>query len=153
MIDSLTVMEDVAGRFRAGLAGAGVTGWQVVADFGGPREADEPAVLVRLVNAAATTPGLPTWRLDCQVILSKGCETDLASLALGPEVLSVFEVLEGVVRGLAGEDVVRSNADGDDAVLAKYQGARLEQLRSGIMAESGTMAPVGELVLFVYFAE
>lgn len=153
MIDSLTVMEDVAGRFRAGLADAGVTGWDVVADFGGPREADRPVVLVRLVNAQATTPGLPTWRMDCQVILSKGCETEMAGMALGPDVLGVYEVLAGVVSGLAGDDVVRGDASGGGDVVARFQGARLEQLRSGILAESGTMAPVGEMVLFVYFAE
>ncbi len=151
MVDTLTVMRDLESKVRGWLSTAQVgEGWQVRADFGGAREADTSCILLRLVSCGATTPGLPTHRMNVQVILSKRQDTSAEAALMASEVQEIYGVIEAGVRALPGTDV-ESHDGTQTEVIAKYKGTRLEQLRSGILAESMALAPVAELALFVYF--
>lgn len=148
MMDSLSVVRDVAARLSAALASAGVTGWAVVTDVSAPRVADARVLELRLVAAAPVTPGLSTYRLDCQLVIRGRADNESQAAVTAADVLRLFSAAQVCVQGLPGVCV-----EVGSEVVAQFLDSRLDQLASGVLADSLQVAPVGALVLWVHFAD
>lgn len=148
MIDSMTVVRDAAQRLGTALAAAGVTGWAVVTDGAPPRVADARVVEMRLVSCSPVVNGLSTYRLDCQLVLRGRADNEAQAAVTAADVSALFAVAQRCMQGLPGGQVTVGGEP-----IAQYLDSRLDQLASGVLAESMQVAPVGALALWVHFAD
>lgn len=148
MIDSLTITRHVADLLTAALAAAGINHWQVCTDVTGPRIADARVLELRLTTAAPVVQGLSTYRLDCQLVLRGGADNSAQAAATAHDVAAIFRAALPVIQQLPGTLVTV-----DGVALAQFLDSRLDQLQSGILAESMAIAPVAALILWVHCAD
>lgn len=148
MIDALTVMRDCGERLSEMIGAAGVTGWAVVTDVSAPRVADARVVELRLVGCTPVVNGLSTYRLDCQLVFRGRADNDAQAALTAADLTGLFSAAVGAVQLLPGTTVLSG-----ERPVAQYLDARLDQLASGVLAESMQVAPVGALVLWVHFAD